>query len=275
MSRAIWQGHISFGLINIPVSLFSGENKSELHFHMVDSRNNARVRYERINEETGEEVPWNAVVKGYEYSDHNLVLLKEEDFKRADIKASQTIDIEDFIDEKSLDSLYFEKPYILVPGKKAEKSYVLLRETLKQTGKAGIAKVVIRTRQYVAALMPRGNALYLNLLRYYQELKQPTEYDLPAGGLEKYRISGREMDMAKKFVASLTVKWNPQKYKDKYRDSLLKWIKQKAKAGGKAIPPPQEVEETTDEGVIDIMELLQKSMKGPEKKARHKKSAAA
>jgi DNA end-binding protein Ku len=260
MARPIWKGHISFGLVNIPVTLFSAENRSELHFHMVDSRNNARVRFERINEVTGEEVPWNKVVKGYEYEDHKLVLLKEEDFKKADIKATQAIDLEHFVDREALDYIFFDKPYVLVPGKNAEKGYVLLRETLEKTKKIGIARVVIRTREYVAALMPRDNALMLCLLRYQGELRKLSDFDLPRGTAGKH-ISAKEIEMASQFVESLTAKWTPEKYKDKYRDNLMKWIQRKIKAGGNAETPEPEEEEPKDNDTIDIMELLRKSMK--------------
>lgn len=261
MARPIWKGHISFGLINIPITLYSAENRSDLHFHLVDSRNNARVRYERINEATGEEVPWNSVVKAYEYDDGNFVLLKDEDFKRADVRATQSVDIEDFVDRDAVDCIYFEKPYILVPGKKAEKGYVLLRETLKRTNKIGIARVVIRERQYIAALMPRENALFLNLLRYNQELRDPSEFDIPAGSLEKHNLSRKEIEMAEKFIDAMTADWAPEKYKDEYRESLLKWIQQKIRAGQKAAAPEEEELEPTDTESADIMELLRKSLK--------------
>lgn len=267
MSRPIWKGHISFGLVHIPVTLFSAEEKSELHFHMVDSRNNARVRYERINEVTGGEVPWDAVVKGYEYDDGKLVLLDDADFQRADVKATRSVDIEDFVSLKSIDPLYFERPYVLVPDKSAQKGYVLLRETLERTHMAGIARVVIRTREYVAALRPRGNALILHLLRYHPELKDLSEFNLPTGGLEKHDVSHKEVAMAEKFVESLTADWEPEKYKDTYRDTLMKWIQQKARSGGKTAPPlPEEEPETKS---VDIMDLLRRSMKHPSNGHRH------
>jgi DNA end-binding protein Ku len=260
MARAIWKGHISFGLINIPVTLFSAENRSEIHFHMLDSRNNSRVRYERVNESTGEEVPWNSVVKAYEYDHDKFVLMKDEDFKHADAGAVQTVAIENFIDRSQMDCVYFDKPYMLAPGKKAEKGYVLLRETLKRTQKIGIAKVVIRTRQYIAALLPRGNGLLLNLLRYHQELKEPSEFGLPAGSLEKYDVSKKEVEMAEKFVDSMTADWKPETYKDEYRENLMKWIEAKIEAGGKEVPVGDEGEAPPTSGV-DIMELLKQSIK--------------
>ncbi len=262
MARPIWKGHISFGLVSIPVTLFSAEERSELHFHLVDSRNNARVRYERINEATGEEVPWNAVAKAYEYDDNNFVLLKDEDFKKADVKVTNSIDITDFIDRKNLDCMYFDKPYVLVPEKKSEKGYVLLREILERTNKVGIALVVIRTRQYVSALMPRENALVLNLLRYEQEMRKLSDFDLPTGKIEKFRISKKEIEMAEKFVESLTAQWEPAKYKDEYRSTLLKWIKEKIKSGDTEHKTEKEEEEKPmDTSKVDIVELLRKSMR--------------
>lgn len=264
MERAIWKGNISFGLINVPVVLHSAEQKYELHFRMIDSRNQAKIRYERVNEVTGKQVPWDSIVKGYEYSDGNFVLLDDKDFEKADLKAAHSIQIEDFIDQSSLDPFFFDKPYILSPAKKAEKGYVLLRETLARSKRVGIARVVIRTRQHIAALMPRGPALVLNILRYYQELRDVSKLDLPKGDLKKYHVSPKEIEMAEKFVESMTVKWDPKKYKDEYRESLMKWIKKKAKEGDLAKPPELEPEEAVTVGAgsqtIDIMQLLQKSI---------------
>lgn len=272
MARSIWKGHISFGLINIPVVLYPAENRTELHFHMVDSRNKARVRYERINEVTGEEVPWNSVVKAYEYDDDKFILMKDEDFKKADLEAAQTVAIENFIDRESLDCMYFDKPYVLAPEKKAEKGYVLLREVLKKSNKVGIAKVVIRTRQYVAALLPRGNGLYLNLLRYHQEMRDPSEFGLPSGSLEKYNVAKKEIEMAQKFVDSMTADWDPKQYKDEYRDQLMKWINARIKAGGKELPAPKE-ERPAKHEAVDIMELLRRSI--DESKSHHHTNGSA
>ena len=166
MARPIWKGHISFGLINIPVTLYPAEQRSELHFNLIDDRNKARVRYQRVNERTGEEVPWDNIVKGYEYEENEYVLLGDADFKQADVKATQTVELEDFVTAEEINGIYFDKPYYLVPSKAGIKGYVLLRETLKKTKKMGIARVVIRTREYVAALFPKGRGLVLDLLRY-------------------------------------------------------------------------------------------------------------
>src|SRR4051812_24014796 len=157
MSRPIWKGHISFGLVNVPVVLHAAERRlGDLSFRMIDSRNSARVRYERVNEETGEEVPWDKIVKGYEYEDGNYVLMSEEELQNASPELTRSIEIEQFVNLDDIDIRYFDRPYVLVPGSKGEKGYVLLREAIKDSGKAGIAKVVIRARQYLAALISQG-----------------------------------------------------------------------------------------------------------------------
>src|SRR5687768_6241532 len=165
MARPIWKGHISFGLVNVPVTLYSGEQRADLSFRLLDSRNAARIRYERVNEETGEEVPWDKIIKGYEYDNGNYVLLSDEEIENASPELTRTIEIEQFVDMQDIDVRYFDKPYVLVPDKKGEKGYVLLREAIREAGKAGIAKVVIRARQYLAALIAQGDALVLQLLR--------------------------------------------------------------------------------------------------------------
>src|SRR5690606_16819359 len=155
MPRPIWTGTLSFGLLNVPVSLMTGERKVDLSFRMLDSRNNARVRYERVNAETGEEVPWKEIVKAFEYDKGNYVVIEEEDLKAAAPEGTESVEVETFVDADAIGVEYYEKPYVLVPGKKAEKGYVLLREVLRDTNRIGIARVVIRTREYLAAVMPK------------------------------------------------------------------------------------------------------------------------
>jgi DNA end-binding protein Ku len=263
MARPIWKGHISFGLINIPVTLYSAERRSDLSFRLIDSRNNAKIRYERINEATGEEVPWDRVVKGYEFDDkENYVLLGEEDFKKADIKATQTVELEDFVPAEEMNCMYFDKPYYLIPDKKAEKGYVLLRETLKRTKTIGIARVVIRTREYIAALLATGQALILNLLRYHQEIREESEFDLPSKDAKNFNVSPREIEMAEKFVETMTTDWKPEKYKDRYREKLMAWIEKKAKTGKTKVI--EEEKETPEPEIsteaVDMIALLRKSL---------------
>jgi DNA end-binding protein Ku len=261
----IWKGHISFGLISIPVSLYSAEQQSEdLKFHLIDSRNNSRIHNQRVNDVTGEEVPWDRIVKGYEYDEEgNYVLLNEADFKKADMKASETVLVEAFVPTESVNIMYYEKPYFLVPEKKAERAYVLLRETLKKTKLIGIARVVIRTREYVAALLPLGKAIVLNLLRYNYELRKENDFtDLPAQNVKDIKLSPKEIEMAETFVNSMKGTFEPDQYKDEYKDRLFNWIQKKAKSGGKTKVEEAPVEEgttTATEGV-DLMELLRKSI---------------
>src|SRR5262245_2347310 len=177
MARPIWQGQIAFGLVNIPVGLYSVERRTDVNFHLVDSRNSARVRYERVNEETGEEVPWDKVAKAYEYDGGNYVVLSDKEVEKAVVEMTKTIEIERFVELEEIDPLYFSKPYYLVPTKGGDKGYVLLREAMADSGRAGICQVVIRTRQYLAAVVARGNALVLDLLRYDAELRKPDEFD--------------------------------------------------------------------------------------------------
>jgi len=260
MPHPIWKGNISFGLVNIPITLFSAEQKSELQFKLLDKRNRSGIKYERVNEDTGEEVPWDQIVKGYEYEPGNFVILTDEDFKQAAVEATQTIEISDFVDLDSIEYIYFEKPYYIVPGKKAEKGYVLLREVLKRTGKVAIAKVVIRSRQYLSALIPQGTGLVLNILRYYPELRDPAEFGFPSGSIEDYKISEREIEIAEMLVAGMSAEWEPQKYHDEYREALMEWIEKKAGAGG-MMPAEVPAQERKGSGkVVDMMELLKKSI---------------
>ncbi len=260
MARPIWKGSISFGLVNIPITLYSAEKKKDLSFKLLDKRTRSQVHYERVSEETKQEVPWDNIVKGYEYSPGNYVVLTEEDFKKAAVEATQTIAITDFVDLASIEYIYFSKPYYVVPGKRAEKGYVLLREIMKRTGKVAIAQVVIRSRQYLAALVPQDNALVLEILRYHHELREPSELSFPAGSLEEHKVSDRELEIAEMLVNSMTSEWNPQKYHDEYRDALMDWIEKKAQAGGAM--PPEEIPVARKEPakVIDMMDLLKQSV---------------
>lgn len=259
MARPIWKGNISFGLVNIPISLYSAEQKSEMHFKLIDKRNKSPVRYERVNEETRQEVPWDQIVKGYEYDPDNLVVLTDEDLKSVAVEATQTIDISDFVNLESIGYVFFEKPYYVVPGKKAEKGYVLLREVLKRTGKVAIAKVVIRSRQYLAALVPQGNALILNILRYYNEVRNPSEFNFPEGDLETYKITDKELQFAEMLVNTMMSEWEPEKYHDEYRDALMSWIEERVRTGETAPVQPAEAARETGK-VIDMMDLLKRSV---------------
>jgi DNA end-binding protein Ku len=263
MARPIWTGTLSFGLLNVPVSLMTGERSVDLHFRMLDSRSNTPVRYERVNAETGEEVPWKEIVKAFEYAKGSYVVLEPEDIKSASSEGREVVDVKAFVDADSIGPEYFEKPYFLVPGKKAEKGYVLLRETLKRTGKIGIARVVIRTREYLSAVMPRGDALILMLLRYPQELVDASDYKIPEGKASEYRVSDKEIQMAEQLIESMSDEWKPADYRDEFRDRLRKVIEKRMKSKGVVTPPSDEDEETPENAttnVVDFMSLLQQSL---------------
>lgn len=279
MARPIWTGTVSFGLLNIPVRLMAGERRVDLSFRMLDSRNNARVRYERVNEETGEEVPWKEIVKAFEYDKGNYVVIEKSDIASAAPESHESVEIEAFVDADSIDVRFYEKPYVLVPGKKAEKGYVLLRDVLARTGKAGIGRVVIRTREYLSAVMPLGDALVLMLMRYPQELVDPSEYKLPEGKAGDYRISAKELEMATQLVDSMAAKWNPGDYHDEFRERLAEIIRKRIKDKGATtqVLEEPEPEEGAATNVVDFVSLLQKSLKDnrrtPAKKTATKKAA--
>lgn len=266
--RPIWRGSISFGLVNVPVTLYPAEQRSDLQLHLIDSRDFSRVRYERVNAATGEEVPWDQIVKGFEYDTGSYVVINEDDLKAAAPEATKTIDIEAFVNLADIDLMYFDRPYYLEPGKKGEKGYALLREVLRQTGKAGIARVVIRTRQYIAALVPREEALILNLLRYAQELRPVSDLKLPPADSKKNGVTKQELQMAQLLVESMSAEWDPEAFHDEYRDALTKWIEKRIAAGDTKKVADVEAPEPAEPRTINIMEALKKSLKGPANKPR-------
>jgi DNA end-binding protein Ku len=263
MPRPVWTGTLSFGLLNIPVSLMSGEKRTDLHFRMLDARDKAPIRYERVNAETGEEVPWKEIVKAFEYDKGSYVVLEQEDIRSAAPESHNAIEVETFVDAESIGPQYFEKPYVLVPAKKAEKGYVLLRETLRSTGKIGIARVVIRTRENLAAVIPQGDALLLVLMRYPQELVPVDEYNIPEGKAGDYRVSAKELQMAGQLISSMQGEWSPGDYRDEFRERLHKVIEQRIKSDGlvrKVDESEAELAEDAATNVVDFMSLLQKSI---------------
>jgi len=273
MPRSLWKGAISFGLVNVPVELHSARKRSaELDMTMLDKRDLAPVGYKRVNKATGKEVPWGEVVKGYEYKDDQYVVMSDEDFRRADPEAAKTVDILAFVELAEIRPQHFDTPYYLRPEKRGEKAYALLRETLQKAGKAGIASVVIRTKQYLAALVAQDELLVLNTLRYADELKDPAELEIP-----KAKVTPKELDMALRLVEDMADKWHPEKYKDTYKDDLLKRIKEKVRAGETEEIPQPEKEPRAGKGadVIDLMSLLKKSVEHKPKPKRARKRRAA
>ena len=267
MARGLWKGAISFGLVNVPVELHSAKKRAaELDMTMLDKRDLAPVGYKRVNKSTGKEVAWGDVVKAYEYQDGDYVVLSNEDFRRANPEAAKTVEILAFVDLADIQPQYFDTPYYLKPEKRGEKAYALLRDTLHKAGRAGIASVVIRTKQYLAALVAQDELLVLNTLRYADELKSPADLEIP-----KAKVTPKELDMALRLVEDMADQWHPDKYKDTYRDDLLKRIKEKVKAGEtEALTAPEkEPRKEKSADVIDLMSLLKKSVeKKPAAKAK-------
>lgn len=264
MPHSLWKGAISFGLVNIPVVLTSAENRNSFDLTMLDRRDMKPVGFKRYNKETEKEVGWDDIVKGYEYEKERYVVLTEEDFKRANVEATQTVDIVAFVDAEEVAPTYFETPYYLAPDKRGDKGYALLRETLKATNKIGVANVVIRTRQYLAALIPSGDVIVLNTLRYKNELKSAKDLEVPAGNLKASGVSPREIEMAKKLVEEMTEPWKPERYRDTYHDDLMKLIDKRIKAGKTEVITEPEAEEDQEKPargeVIDLMALLKRSV---------------
>lgn len=275
MARPIWTGNLSFGLLNVPVSLMSGTRSNDLSFRMLDARDRKPIRFERVNAETGEEVPWKEIVKAFEYDKGSYVVIEKTDIAAASPETHESVEIEAFVDAEAIDIRYFEKPYVLVPGKKAEKGYVLLRETLRQARKIGVARVVIRTREYLSAVMPLGDALVLMMMRYPQELVDPSEYKLPEGNTGDYRISPKELEMATQLVDSMAAEWNPEEYHDEFRERLAEIIRKRIKDKGattQVLDEPSPSEDATT-NVVDFVSLLQKSL-GENKRTPAKKAAS-
>jgi DNA end-binding protein Ku len=278
MARPVWSGTLSFGLLNIPVSLMSGERRTDISFRMLDARDNAPIKYERTNAETGEEVPWKEIVKAFEYDKGSYVVLEPEDIKSAAPESHDAIEVEGFVDVSAIGPQYFEKPYVLVPAKKAEKGYVLLREALQKTGKIGIARVVIRARESLCAVMPQGNALLLLMMRYPQELVDIEEYNIPEGASSDYRISAKELAFSEQLIDTMSTQWKPADYQDEFRERLHSVIKQRMESKGvvKHTEDEHEATEGAATNVVDFMSLLQQSIdRNKRTPARKKVSAEA
>jgi DNA end-binding protein Ku len=257
MARALWKGAISFGLVNIPVDLYPGARSSTLDLDWIDKRDMSPVGYQRINKATGKVVDKEQIVKGYQYAKGRYVILSEEDFKQANPKATQTVDIQAFVDASQIAPQYFETPYRLAPGKRGDKGYALLRETLRETGKVGIAYVVIRSKQHLAALMVQGKALVLEILRWHDELLDAEEFDLP----DKKVANSKELDLAKRLVADMTDDWKPEAYHDTYREDLEAQIERKVKAGKTEVVTEAPRERAKGGAqVIDLMAALKQSL---------------
>ena len=290
MARSIWKGSIAFGLVNIPVGLTSAESRPDIQLHMVDSKNHARIRYERVNADSGEEVPWDRMVKGYEHDDGKFILLSEEDLEAVQPKLTKTIEITDFVPLKDIDPLLFDKPYYLEPDKRGRKAYSLLREALRKSGKAGISKVVIRTREYLSAMFVRDDALILMLLRFPQEIKSAAKLDFPSSTAKEFQPAKREMELAERLIDEMSGKWKPDDYHDEYREALMDFIEKKISRGDSVddvVQGDEDDEKETSSGgkILDLADYLERSVKSKSgggskssapaaKKAAAKKTAA-
>ena len=280
MARAIWKGSISFGLVHIPVGLFSAEKTNDLSFRQLDRRNLSPVGYRKYNKATGEEVESDVIVKGYEYESGHYVVLSDEDLLRANPEKTQTVEITDFVDLEDIEPVFYDKPYYLAPTGKNAKGYALLREALKRTRKVGIAKVVIRSREYLSAVVPQGNVLVLEILRYADEIRATNDLEVPAEDLQALGVNDREIEMAERLVEGMTAEWTPEKYHDTYREDLMGLIQGRIESGQTNEPdesPVPEVGEARGD-VIDIMSLLKRSVEattgGAEDEAEAERPAA-
>lgn len=260
MNRPVWSGHITFGLVPIPVRLFSGEETSDLQFRLLDSRNLARIRYERVNEETGEEVPWDQTTKAYELDNKSFVVLSEEELKDLKVHETKTIELEAFVPAEQIKPIYYEKPYILEPDEKGDKLYVLLREALRESNKLGIARVSIRSRQYLSALIPFDEALVLDILRFQQQLVPLSDFKLPNKAPSAYGVGELEIQLAKELIEAMSTNWNPQMYHDEYREALMSYVRQKYRKQ-LAAARRERIAARAEAEMLNLMELLRKSLR--------------
>jgi len=266
---AIWKGSVAFGLVNIPVELRTAVRADHIGFRLLHEEDHSPVKYERVSQADSKPIPWNEIVKGYEYEKGKFVIMSDDDFKAAAIEGSKSIDILDFVKEEEIDPRYFETPYYLVPGKGAEKSYALLREAIRKTGAVGIGKIIIRQTQHLAAIKVIGDALVLEIMRFSNELVDADEYTFPS----RSGVRPQELEMAEQLIENLASPFDPARYTDDYRANLMKLIKAKMK--GKKVKLEEPAEETAETGVLDLMSRLRASLdQGSGKKTAKTKRAA-
>jgi DNA end-binding protein Ku len=269
MARSIWTGAISFGLVSVPVRMFTATSSQELKFHFLDRRDMSPIGYDKVNKVTGESVPADRIVRGFEVEGGRYVELTDEDIDRLDIELTHAIDICDFVSIDEIDPLYFRKGYYLLPQEGAEKPYRLLVKALEDTGRVAIAKVVIRNKQHLSCVRPVGDTLVLETMYYADEVRQPEDAPTP-------EVRKAEVEMAKTLIENLAAPWDPEKYHDRYRNELLDLLQKKAE--GEPLPEPSE-----DEGgeVVDLMEALKASVQATKKRraasrpAKGRKAASA
>ena len=268
MPRAIWKGAISFGLVNIPVGLYSATRPgNDVKLRMLRQSDQSPIKYKRVAEADDKEVAWEEIVKGYEFEKGQFVVLTKEDFDKVNVASNQTVDIREFVDLADIDPMFYDQPYFLAPEKGGDKAYALLREALKKSGKVGIAKVVIKTREHLAAVKPLGNALVLELMHFPDELADPTELNLPDSAPGK-----KELTMAEQLIGSMADKWQPEKWKDEYREAMMKLIEEKVAEPGKETSAPKSAGRKAT-NVVDLVSVLQESLNAHGKGSKTKKTA--
>jgi len=280
-TRTLWKGAITFGLVHIPVGLHTASTEQGIDFDWLDKRSMDPVGYKRINKRTGKEIAREQIVKGFEYEDGKYVVISPKEIEAIYPRTTQTIEIQRFLDVGEIPFVYLERPYYLAPINKGQKVYALLREVLVKTGKVGLAKVVIATKQHLALLIPFGKVLVLNLLRWGDEIKDADGLDLPAAGIKGAKLSAAEMKMAEQLVGDMSGPWNPDEFKDEFKHAVMKIVEKKVKAGDTetVVQPEEEAPEGGAE-VIDLTELLARSLRSgkrtpPAAKKRAAKSTAS
>jgi len=253
MARALWKGSISFGLVNIPIELHTAVRDTRPHFRMLHTKDKSPVRFERVCIREGHPVAWQDLVKGYEYQKGHFVILTKEDFKAAAVEKTRTVDIIDFVKAEEIDDRFFETPYYVVPARGGERAYALLREAIRDSGRIGVAKFILRDAQHLAAVEVIEQAIVLSVMRFAEELVDVAQFDFPA----TKDVRKAELDMAKALVNSLAAEWDPQKYTDQYRENLMRIIKAKMKGNAIELEPEQEPRHAE---VVDLMERLRRSL---------------
>jgi DNA end-binding protein Ku len=260
MAHAIWSGAINFGLVTIPVKLFTAVRTDELSFNMLHAKDEGRIKYERTCSVDGKSVPWDEIVKGYEYEKGQYVILTDEDFKKVNPEATQSVDILEFVDLDTINPMFFDKPYYLEPSKQGKHAYALLREALNESNKVAIARVVIRTKEYIAAVKPIGEALVLELMHWASEIVEESTLELP----EKEKLPEAEMKMARMLIDTMSVTaFEPEKFKNKYHDELLAMIE--ARAQGKELPKAKKAAAPRSK-VVNLMDVLAQSLEESKKR---------
>jgi DNA end-binding protein Ku len=259
MARPLWKGHISFGMVSIPVGMFPADRPDEISFELLDDRDLAPIGYRKVNKSSGDEVPREHIARGFRLDDGQIVLVDDEDLKKASPERTQTLEIHAFLNVNDVPPIYFERPYYLVPSKGGEKGYALLREAMKTSKRAAIGSLVLRARQHLTLLFPEDEWLVLNTLRYASELRRPPEQEMPKTSSKHLGVSEKELQMAQRLVDEMVEPWEPEKYHDLYREELLGAIKRKAESGG-ALPTPEPREPAERGKVTDMMTLLKQSV---------------